>query len=463
MKTEFLRRSIGSSRLLLIFAGWGSGPRLYESFAPSVPSGWDILVAYDYDSADFPSEYVVSYHTVYLIAWSLGVAAAESALGSIRISRAVAINGTPYPVHDNYGIPVSIYDGTNASLNPRNLQKFRRRMVASSDEFKVLLPLLPENPDIDGLQAQLSFIKSQVTNPGYDPKIRWERAYVASDDHIIPTQNQIAYWSAPGKSVTVYNIDSSHFPPFGKILAQLIPDTARIAGGFQSAVRSYPDYAAPQRMIAARLGSLLNNIVPELSEHPDVLEIGPGSGLFTDCWRTLLRPANATFIDLYPLQSFDVTDHDERIVDDAETWLQSSRRKFDLILTASSIQWFCDPVQFLIDAKDYLRPGGFLVCSSFLVGNLYQLDSLRPSPLRYLDPDDLENAVSAGFSEYKIESSEMKLRFDSPREALMHLKHTGVSGVGKGNFTFRELCAALAEPDGSASLTYLPVYIIARK
>lgn len=463
MKTEFLRRNTGSSRLLLIFAGWGSGPRLYESFAPSVPAEWDIFVAYDYDFKDFPADAVNSYHTVYLLAWSLGVAAAEVALSSLRISRAVAVNGTPFPVHDSYGIPVSVYDGTNSLLNQRNLHKFRRRMVATSDEFKSLLPFLPEDPEISSLQAQLSFIRECVLDSDYRPQLKWERAYVASEDHIIPTANQLAYWKDKAHGTAVYNLESAHFPPFEKILAQLIPDYGKIAGGFQSAVRSYPDYAAPQRMIAARLGSLLNNIVPELSEHPDVLEIGPGSGLFTDCWRTLLCPANATFIDLYPLPRFDVTDHDEYCVDDAEAWLQSADRKFDLILTASSIQWFCDPLQFIADAADYLNPGGFLVCSTFLKGNLAQLDSLRPSPLRYLDRGDVERVVSANFSSYKIETSEMNLRFDSAREALMHLKHTGVSGVGKGDYSLRQLSGALTESDGSASLTYLPVYIVARK
>ena len=116
---------------MLIFSGWSTEPGFYSDLHAE---GWDIMLVYDYSQHGLEIAGLDRYRTVFLLAWSLGVAAAERAVGDgwldpDRISGAIAINGTPYPADDALGIPTAIYDGTEASLSLKNLKRFRRRMA----------------------------------------------------------------------------------------------------------------------------------------------------------------------------------------------------------------------------------------------------------------------------------------------------------------------------------------------
>ena len=123
-----------------------------------------------------------------------------------------------------------------------------------------------------------------------------------------------------------------------------------------------------------------------------------------------------------------VADKEIYFCEDAEKWMRECGEKYDCILSSSTIQWFANIPEFLYNCSKSLLPGGVLVLSSFLPGNLGELDALRPSPIHYHTETEYREWLEKYFNDIEIHTEEIHLEFSSPRELLMHLKHTGVAG-----------------------------------
>ncbi|MDE5997857.1 MAG: methyltransferase domain-containing protein, partial [Muribaculaceae bacterium] len=251
---------------------------------------------------------------------------------------------------------------------------------------------------------------------------KWDRAYLATQDRIFPIENLERYWNQHSEVVKV-EINNSHAVDLPKIIKDVIPDLDAIGDCFSSAVATYNANALVQLEICRRMGEIITGIIGE--KNPlihSLLEIGAGQGLLTETWRRILSPSNATFVDLFAMPEFGVTDNDEYIVADAEEWLKDSSTKYDVILSASTVQWFADPVGFIQTVKAHLNPCGFAVISTFVKGNLYQLDAIRPCPIIYRTAEEYKEIPGI-----EVEEWDRTLTFSSSREMLMHLRHTGVS------------------------------------
>lgn len=454
MKYEFLRRGEGGGRLLLIFAGWGSDGRIFREACDALPAGWDALCVSGYDRAEFDRTLLGGYSTIYLVAWSLGVAAAGRMLSRDEITCAVAVNGTPHPVSDNFGIPTAIYEGTFRTLDERNLRKFRRRMVQNGEEFARVLEVLPETPDIEALKNQLSFIQAFTTSEA-PSGLSWDNVYISTDDRIIPTANQRRYWERPGACRHINMMDHGHVADFRTIIEECILDPDKVAAKFKASQHTYTENATPQRIICERLAAML----PESTAAGNILEIGSGTGLLTQEWRKHIDALRAVYVDLCPTEGLSGAQDETYIAADAEQWIEECDEEFDYILSASALQWFSNPLRFIATAARRLRKGGRLLVSSFLPGNLKELNALRPSPLRYIRREEIERVMKENFREYEIRDEEIAIDFGSAREALLHLRRTGVGGVGKSGLPLQEICRRLSAPDGTARLTYRPVYV----
>ena len=123
----------GNDKLLLFFNGWGASPELFARLEPDADR--DYWVVYDYRGGFGMEEEVSAYKEVTVVAWSLGVFVATLALAErgLPIVRAVAINGTLFPMHDTLGIPQKIFLGTLENLNEEGIKRFNRRMCGSRD------------------------------------------------------------------------------------------------------------------------------------------------------------------------------------------------------------------------------------------------------------------------------------------------------------------------------------------
>ena len=263
-----------------------------------------------------------------------------------------------------------------------------------------------------------------------------------------------------GCGTETISLEGAHFIDIPALIRSVIADTSVVSSRFAKAADTYDSHALPQQMIALHLASLLHQHLPASLRR--VLEIGPGTGFLTREWSRFIHPEHADFVDLTDIGPFRTAPSESYAVTDAEEWIatkaaDTTSPKYDVILSSSVIQWFADIPVFIHNAARLLQPDGIMAISTFLPGNLSELDVLRPAPLLYPDVESLTMALhKAGLKSLVIEQNEIRMEFASRRHLLMHLKHTGVAG-SQTNGT------RLSPSADFSKLTYLPVYIIASK
>lgn len=188
----------GREDLLLFFNGWGMDRRVADWIHSANPSpNHDLVVLYDYRDLSLPvwlPEAMARYRTIDLAAWSLGVWAAGFA-GLDRISRAVAINGTQFPIDALRGIPPEIFRGTLDSWSEANRRRFERRMFVGSDGDDRLGELRSQRTAADQ-QDELRAIAAAATEEAERPAPSWRftKAIIGERDLVFLPENQRMAW-----------------------------------------------------------------------------------------------------------------------------------------------------------------------------------------------------------------------------------------------------------------------------
>lgn len=197
--------------LTLFFAGWGMDETPFLPYRPqdSTSPKSDLIICYDYRDLCFDSSTLAGYREIHLIAWSMGVWAASQVMQhlTLPITQSIAINGTPYPIDDERGIPTAIFEGTLAGLNASSLLKFQRRMCMDGEAYKHFQTLAPRRP-WEELKDELAAIGEQCCMlPA--PSFAWERAIIGSNDRIFPPQAQQKAWE--GICPTIEHGNQAHY------------------------------------------------------------------------------------------------------------------------------------------------------------------------------------------------------------------------------------------------------------
>ncbi len=208
MKTTFLHTG-NNNRLILFFTGWASTAEQFRYLQPE--DGVDVLVCHDYTS----TEWTVSteqYKEIGLVAWSLGVWAASVVMAQNpglreKITEAVAINGTPLPVNDQYGIPDTIFRGTFEQLSAQNLQRFIRRMCGKREILHHFNNNISGEWSVTALQEELIAIYQRQNIPVAENV--FTHAIISSDDRIFPAANLINYWQ---NRIPTRRTEAPHYP-----------------------------------------------------------------------------------------------------------------------------------------------------------------------------------------------------------------------------------------------------------
>ena len=244
-------------------------------------------------------------------------------------------------------------------------------------------------------------------------------------------------------------------------------DTALIRQRFSAASASYDAEAEAQQHIAARLWALA---APHITSGAAVLEIGAGTGLLT---RLILeaQPRSLTANDLY------ISPQVKELAQQFSGRVQCREGDaehlefggpFDAVLSASTVQWFADIPAFFARCAGLLPKGGLLAFSSFLPGNLQEVAALTGVGLTYASAAELQGQLAPNFDLLAVEQGDVTLHFASPRHVLLHLRHTGVTGIRSvvwGKNSYKDFVARYTARYGNAQgvrLTYRPVYVLAK-
>lgn len=244
---------------------------------------------------------------------------------------------------------------------------------------------------------------------------------------------------------------------------------ARVAKRFTDALTTYDTYAKAQLTICQTLVGILSEYAAHLSP-TRILEIGAGTGQLTRLLSDF-HHIHWDISDLCPvlpyLPSHLTLGHLYQGDFEQNSVLQSSQSQYDLIVSASTVQWFDDPKGFIGTCHRLLKHRGHLLFSTFSPSNLSEIRTLTGIGLSYPTLDDWRLWLS-DFKVLTLYDESIYLHFDTPKDVLSHLKHTGVTGTGNGHWTKAHLQAFYnayehyRTKDG-LTLTYTPLYVLAYK
>ena len=460
-----------SPSLILCLAGWSTSPELFRHL--EVPEQTDLWIAYDYRTLAF-EETFAPYKEVHLVAWSLGVwVATRLWAGHRSFTTATALNGTPFPMHDTLGIPTAIFEGTLHHISEEGMRRFNRRMCGDKETFNRYSELSPR--PLEEIKEELESLYNQILPEkleSADPRIStfWDQAILSTEDKI-PGNQPPELLARPLPHPRDQGASSSFLPLSIMERIMEVIEQERIRRRFSQAVNTYDDHADAQKRICAHLVQLLTAYTS--SHFRRVLEIGCGSGGFTrllkqECqieeWvlNDLCETWQSAIEELFPSAT------PLFLAGDAERLAFPGT--FDLIASASALQWMKDLPRFLHKLSSTLSPGGMLAFNTFTPDNLHEIKELTGEGLTYPTAGQLREWLSTYFRIVHEEEGNIALTFRHPLEVLRHLKYTGVTANascvwtrGKQERFCRDYQERFPSADGGVTLTYRPLYILVVK
>jgi len=191
MKT-YIRRREKNDQLVVLFGGWGSDENV---FIPLCRDDFDFILFYNYsaDEALVLPE-MKTYNRITVIGWSIGVWAAEylSPKTGIKADLNIAVNGTPLPADDRYGIPLSMFEGTLNNITEENMSKFYHRMFGDKKTYLLNSERIPHR-SVKSLHDELRWLYNRIMEQK-EPGFKWDYAVISESDRIFPAKNLKSYW-----------------------------------------------------------------------------------------------------------------------------------------------------------------------------------------------------------------------------------------------------------------------------
>ena len=194
---------LNNNKLIVFFAGWSFDHKPFEFLTCE---DFDVLMIYDYSNIEeiIPLE---NYKEKYLIAWSMGVYTAYQLRDKLpEFDKKIAINGTPYPVDDEFGIPQKPFLLTLKHAKTGLEGKFYQNLFDKTEDYEQYTKT-PVERTIENRVEELKNLYERIKETPKVYESYYDLAIVSSNDKIIPTKNQINFWQNKAKT-----IESGHFP-----------------------------------------------------------------------------------------------------------------------------------------------------------------------------------------------------------------------------------------------------------
>lgn len=220
-------------------------------------------------------------------------------------------------------------------------------------------------------------------------------------------------------------------------------DKQLINDNFSKSAISYDAYASVQKKCADILLSSLGE-----EGFGRILEIGCGTGIYTDILRKRYPDAEITAVDISEnmlnIAKKKLSSHNISFVNtDAEKL--GAIEKADLITSNATLQWFSDLDSSFKSFADKLRPGGKLAITIYGPETFREFKSVlseRYGPGEWLSSSKfpaknvLMEVLAEYFSSISVEELSFSLCFNSLIEFMRDIQGTGARGEGLGEDIF---------------------------
>lgn len=195
-----------NDKLIMFFAGWSFD---YKPFEYLDCLGYDVLFIYDYSDMSLDID-VKNYMEKYLITWSMGVYTAYRIREFLpEFNKKIAVNGTVFPVDNEYGIPEKPFILTLKHAKKGLEKKFYQNILETEEEFERYIKN-PVKRTVENRVSELENLYDTIKNDVKSYEKYYDIAYISQNDKIIPTKNQMNFWT---KYDTDYILlESGHFP-----------------------------------------------------------------------------------------------------------------------------------------------------------------------------------------------------------------------------------------------------------
>ncbi|MBQ3218687.1 MAG: DUF452 family protein [Akkermansia sp.] len=218
MEKDWLRQSSENQDVIIFLLGWAATPNAVLHIAPP---GYDVLACHNHSGKPEPfrAEDFARYRRIFLFAWSFGVWVAEQCCRELPLYRAVALNGTPYPVDPRWGMRLKVVLRSMQTIARSGGENaFAATGAAAEGRY------IPDGPypdrSADEKVNELINLSDQAKDYSA-AHLTWHRAYIADKDEIFPPARMWDYWSTVGLGT---EFDSYHYPftDAGIVLNELI-------------------------------------------------------------------------------------------------------------------------------------------------------------------------------------------------------------------------------------------------
>ena len=203
MQESWLKQDDTNPDLVIFMLGWAATPNAVLHL--ELP-GCDVLACYDHrENAPLDPQRFARYRRIYLFAWSFGVWVAEQCCRELPLYKAVALNGTPYPVDDRWGMRLRVVLRTMQGLARVGMNPFNEKTYGG-------LRYIPEGPYPDRtIEEKIDELTSLAERSKADSAahLKWDAAYIATKDEIFPPDKMRDYWHSVGLGT---EFESYHYP-----------------------------------------------------------------------------------------------------------------------------------------------------------------------------------------------------------------------------------------------------------
>ncbi len=246
---------------------------------------------------------------------------------------------------------------------------------------------------------------------------------------------------------------------------------------FSRNLNTYDTLATVQRTIADRLGDILSHRDPAAVNRG--IEIGAGTGFLTRHLTRLFPATQWTVNDLVPesrdfLPATTGTSIPVSFAPGDGEAIPLPSGRYDLIASASTVQWFDNLPDFIARAARSLAPEGILAVSTFGPENFREITAATGQGLEYYPLSGLVSILNANGLQPLIKEEWIERQhYPTPTDVLRHLRLTGVNAVAAERWTHSRLRrfeadyrkAYTIEENGTecVTLTFHPIIIIAKK